>query len=159
MLDDSARLPWTCSPARATAAVTPVSSTSRSARPSTPPQLARDALAAASDCPGDFTRGDRPARRAVIDHLSRRWDAVELPEQGIPVIGTKEAVASLPTPLGSSGRPAAIPTTAYPTYEVARAPGAGAACTTLPSRASLSKKQRHYICRFRLIHRNISPFQ
>lgn len=123
-LDDLPDFPWdSLAGARATAAGHPGGVVDLSVgTPVDPtPQLARDALAAASDCPGYPTVwGTAPLRRAVIDHLRRRWDAIELPEQGIlPVIGTKEAVAWLPTLLGLGADDlVVIPTTAYPTYEV-----------------------------------------
>ncbi len=85
------------------------------------PQLARDALCSASDAHGYPTVWGTPAlRQAIIDHLVRRWRAVELPHQGVyPVVGTKEAVAWLPTLLGLGADDlVVIPSTAYPTYEV-----------------------------------------
>ncbi|MDA8438515.1 MAG: succinyldiaminopimelate transaminase [Propionibacterium sp.] len=85
------------------------------------PRLARDALCAASDAHGYPTVWGTPGlRRAIIDHLVSRWHALELPHEGVyPVVGTKEAVAWLPTLLGlGSGDLVVIPTTAYPTYEV-----------------------------------------
>ena len=92
------------------------------------PQLARDALAAASDAHGYPTVWGTPElRQSIIDYLVRRWHALELPHEGVlPVIGTKELVAWLPTLLGlGAGDLVVIPTTAYPTYEVgARLAGA-----------------------------------
>lgn len=92
------------------------------------PQLARDALAAASDAHGYPTVWGTPAvRQAIIDHLVSRWGAVELPHEGVyPVIGTKEVVGWLPTLLDlGADDTVVIPTTAYPTYEVgARVVGA-----------------------------------
>ncbi len=85
------------------------------------PRLARDALCAASDAHGYPTVWGTPGlRQAIIDHLVSRWHALELPHEGVyPVVGTKEAVAWLPTLLGlGSGDLVVIPTTAYPTYEV-----------------------------------------
>ncbi len=85
------------------------------------PQLARDALCSASDAPGYPTVWGTPGvRQAIIDYLVRRWHAVDLPHEGVyPVVGTKEAVAWLPTLLGlGAGDLVVIPTTAYPTYEV-----------------------------------------
>lgn len=85
------------------------------------PQIARDALAAASDAHGyPAVWGSAPVRQAVIDHLVDRWNGVELPHEGVyPVIGTKEVVGWLPTLLDlHAGDVVVIPTTAYPTYEV-----------------------------------------
>lgn len=88
------------------------------------PQLGRDALAAASDAHGYPTVWGTPAlRQAVIDYLVTRWGAVTLPHEGVmPVIGTKEVVAWLPTLLGLGPDDLVVyPTTAYPTYEVGAA--------------------------------------
>ena len=85
------------------------------------PRLGRDALCAASDAPGYPTVWGTPGlRRAIIDYMVSRWRAIDLPQEGVyPVIGTKEAVAWLPTLLGlGAGDLVVIPATAYPTYEV-----------------------------------------
>lgn len=85
------------------------------------PRLARDALCAASDAHGYPTVWGTPGlRQAIIDHLASRWHAVDVPHEGVyPVVGTKEAVAWLPTLLGLGPHDlVVIPTTAYPTYEV-----------------------------------------
>ena len=59
-------------------------------------------------------------RSAIIGYLRRRWGATEVVESGVlPVIGTKEFVALLPTLLAvGRGQRVVIPTTAYPTYDV-----------------------------------------
>ena len=84
------------------------------------PELARTALAAAADSPGyPLTSGTAEVRAAIATYLSERWGA-EVPEAAtLPVIGTKELVAWLPTLLGL-GRNATVvhPAVAYPTYEV-----------------------------------------
>ncbi|WP_353081271.1 succinyldiaminopimelate transaminase [Tessaracoccus lapidicaptus] len=85
------------------------------------PDLAREALAAASDAHGYPTVWGAPAtRRAVLDYLARRWSALPLPDEGVlPVIGTKELVAWLPTLLDLRADDAVVfPECAYPTYEV-----------------------------------------
>ncbi len=85
------------------------------------PEIARLALAAAADAPGYPTTWGTPSlRTAIIGYLSRRWGAAGLTDSGIlPVIGTKELVALLPTLLGvGNGQSVVIPTTAYPTYDV-----------------------------------------
>lgn len=85
------------------------------------PDLARRALAGAADAPGYPTTWGTPALRASIrGYLERRWGAVGIVDAGVlPVIGTKELVALLPTLLGlGPGRTVVIPTTAYPTYDV-----------------------------------------
>ncbi len=85
------------------------------------PQLARDALAAASDAPGyPTTWGTAALRAAIVEYLASRWGAEGLDDHGVlPVIGTKELVASLPAQLGLGADDlVVIPTTAYPTYDV-----------------------------------------
>ncbi len=86
------------------------------------PQLALDALAAsASGWAGYPTVWGTPAlRRAIIDYLTRRWEAVPLEDRHVlPVMGTKELVAALPAQLGlGEGDVVVLPSTAYPTYEV-----------------------------------------
>ncbi|WP_207840996.1 succinyldiaminopimelate transaminase [Williamsia soli] len=83
--------------------------------------LIRDALAAASGFPGyPTTIGTAEVRRAAIDALKRRHgiDGLDL-SMVLPVIGTKEAIAGLPSTLGlGAGDQVVIPEVAYPTYEV-----------------------------------------
>jgi succinyldiaminopimelate transaminase len=51
--------------------------------------------------------------------LASRWHADAIPDDVLPVIGTKELVAWLPTLLGlGAGDTVAFPALAYPTYEV-----------------------------------------
>ncbi len=92
------------------------------------PEAGRFALAAAADAPGYPTTWGTPRLRASIrGYLARRWGAEGLTDaQVLPVIGTKELVAWLPTLLGiRAGDAVVIPTTAYPTYAVgARIAGA-----------------------------------
>ncbi len=59
----------------------------------------------------------------MVGYLSRRWGATGLaPEATLPVIGTKELVAWLPTLLGlGAGDLVVFPTVAYPTYAVGAA--------------------------------------
>jgi succinyldiaminopimelate transaminase len=86
------------------------------------PQVAVDALAAsASGWAGYPTTWGTPALRSAIrGYLERRWGASGLVDREIlPVIGTKELVAWLPTLLGLGvGDAVVFPATAYPTYEV-----------------------------------------
>ena len=85
------------------------------------PDLARAALAAASDAHGYPTTWGTPAlRSAIVDYLSGRWGAAGLDDHNVlPVIGTKELVAGLPHQLGLGADDlVVIPTTAYPTYDV-----------------------------------------
>lgn len=85
------------------------------------PDLARAALAAAGNAHGYPTVwGANATRDAIIDYLERRWGSVELTHECVmPVIGTKELVAWLPTLLGlGDGDAVVFPECAYPTYEV-----------------------------------------
>ncbi len=85
------------------------------------PAFAQAALSAAADSPGyPTTWGTAALREAILGYLARRWGSVGLQEnQVLPVIGTKELVAWLPTLLGlGSADTVVIPTTAYPTYDV-----------------------------------------
>lgn len=88
----------------------------------------RDALSAASSAPGYPTTAGTPALRAsAVAALARRYGITGLAESAIlPVIGTKELIAWLPTLLGLGGDDLVIvPELAYPTYEVgARLAGA-----------------------------------
>lgn len=65
------------------------------------------------------TIGTTRLREAVCTALERRYGMSGLGEDAvIPVIGTKEAIASLPMMLGLQGHTVVIPEIAYPTYEV-----------------------------------------
>lgn len=82
----------------------------------------REALAESSAAPGyPQTMGTPALREAIAASLGRRYRMLGLGvENVLPVIGTKEAIASLPSQLGiGAGHPVMIPTVAYPTYEVA----------------------------------------
>lgn len=75
------------------------------------------ALSSVAEAPGyPQTQGTPELREAIAKALERRYhmqvDAV------LPVIGTKEAIAWLPTLLGMRGQTVAFPSVAYPTYEV-----------------------------------------
>jgi succinyldiaminopimelate transaminase len=82
--------------------------------------VVEQALAAASQAPGyPLTRGTEQVRRACATYLARRWHVAAEPAAVLPVIGTKELVAWLPTLLGlGAGDTVAYPHLAYPTYEV-----------------------------------------
>lgn len=88
----------------------------------------REALAAASSAPGyPTTAGTARLRRSMADALARRYGVTDLAEDAaLPVIGTKELIAWLPTLLGLGGDDlVVIPELAYPTYDVgARLAGA-----------------------------------
>jgi succinyldiaminopimelate transaminase len=85
------------------------------------PELAIRALTRAANSPGyPFTAGTAALRQAIASYLTRRWGAVGLaPDHTLPVIGTKELVAWLPTLLGLGPDDLVVyPTMAYPTYLV-----------------------------------------
>ncbi|MFC7622315.1 succinyldiaminopimelate transaminase [Microlunatus sp. GCM10028923] len=96
------------------------------------PEIARQALVEAANSPGyPLTSGTAELRAAIADYLTRRWSAVGLAaEATMPVIGTKELVAWLPTLLGlGPGDTVVVPTMAYPTYAVG---ALIAGCTPVP---------------------------
>ena len=81
----------------------------------------REALAAASASPGYPTTAGTPAVRAsAVAALQRRYGITGLPEQAVlPVIGTKEVIAWLPTLLGlGAADTVVVPELAYPTSYV-----------------------------------------
>jgi succinyldiaminopimelate transaminase len=83
--------------------------------------LIRDALAAASAAPGYPTTAGTPALRAsAVAALQRRYGISGLADDAVlPVIGTKELIAWLPTLLGLGPDDViVVPELAYPTYEV-----------------------------------------
>jgi succinyldiaminopimelate transaminase len=85
------------------------------------PELAIRALSRAANSPGyPLTAGTAALRQAIASYLTRRWGAVGLaPDHTLPVIGTKELVAWLPTLLGLGPDDLVVyPTMAYPTYLV-----------------------------------------
>lgn len=66
------------------------------------------------------TAGTLALREAIVGALERRYSMTGLTSDAVlPVIGTKEAIASLPTLLGIRNGLVVIPEIAYPTYEVA----------------------------------------
>lgn len=92
------------------------------------PDVVRRALADASDAPGYPTvHGTADLRAASVAWLDRRLAATGVDAAAVlPVIGTKELVASLPLLLGlDSGSRVMVPELAYPTYDIgARVVGA-----------------------------------
>ena len=65
------------------------------------------------------TMGTPELRDAIVAALQRRYNAAGLsPTSVLPVVGTKEAIAWLPTTLGLREGTVVIPEVAYPTYEV-----------------------------------------
>jgi len=91
------------------------------------PDVVRAALRAADDSPGyPATAGTGALREAAAGWLARRHGVTVDPAAVLPVIGTKEFIASLPTLLGCGpGDIVGYPALAYPTYDVgARLAGA-----------------------------------
>ncbi|HEX9833582.1 MAG TPA: aminotransferase class I/II-fold pyridoxal phosphate-dependent enzyme, partial [Mycobacterium sp.] len=81
----------------------------------------RDALAAAGSAPGYPTTAGTPKLRAsAAAALQRRYGVTGLADDAVlPVIGTKELIAWLPTLLGLGSDGLVVgPELAYPTYEV-----------------------------------------
>lgn len=91
------------------------------------PKLIQEALAGAADAPGyPVTAGTAALREAVSAYFARRWGIDVDPDGVLPVIGSKEFVAWLPTLLGlGAGDAVVFPELAYPTYDIgARLAGA-----------------------------------
>jgi len=90
--------------------------------------IIREALAAASSAPGyPTTAGTQELRASAASALDRRYGIADVPADAVlPVIGTKELIAWLPTLLGLGPDDLiVVPELAYPTYEVgARLAGA-----------------------------------
>jgi succinyldiaminopimelate transaminase len=88
----------------------------------------RDALAAASSAPGYPTTAGTPTlRTSAVEALQRRYGITDLAGDAVlPVIGTKEVIAWLPTLLNlTRDDVVVVPELAYPTYDVgARLAGA-----------------------------------
>src|SRR6476619_116619 len=84
--------------------------------------LIRDALAAAGSSPGyPTTAGTPELRRSMVDALHRRYGVTGLSAEAgvLPVIGTKELIAWLPTLLGLGPDDlVVVPELAYPTYDI-----------------------------------------
>ncbi len=88
------------------------------------PEIIQDTLRKASNAHGyPQVWGTPELRQQIISWLMDVANAVTLPEQGVlPVIGTKEAIAWLPTMLDiGQADTVVIPECAYPTYEVGAA--------------------------------------
>ncbi|RSS54498.1 succinyldiaminopimelate transaminase [Streptomyces sp. WAC07061] len=102
------------------------------------PDLIQRALVAAADSPGYPTVWGTPALRdAITGWLRGRLGASAAGHRNVlPVVGSKELVAWLPTQLGlGAGDKVAYPRLAYPTYEVgARLCGAEAVVYDDPTR-------------------------
>ena len=104
------------------------------------PTIATSALAAAADTPGyPQTAGTPELRDALAGYLRDRWEVVVTPDATLPVIGTKELVAWLPTCSGLGPADTVVyPAAAYPTYAVgARVAG----CRTVAAVRSRSARR------------------
>jgi succinyldiaminopimelate transaminase len=91
------------------------------------PEVVQDALRAAADAPGyPATHGTRALREAAAGWLARRHGVTVEPDAVLPLLGTKEFIASLPALLGCGpGDVVIYPELAYPTYDIgARLAGA-----------------------------------
>jgi succinyldiaminopimelate transaminase len=103
------------------------------------PQRVREALASAANAPGyPQTKGTDRLRAAACGWLARRHGVRVAADAVLPVIGSKELVAWLPTLLGcAQGDVVTFPELAYPTYDVgARLAGAQPVGTDEPERCS-----------------------
>jgi succinyldiaminopimelate transaminase len=92
------------------------------------PAVIQRALIAAANAPGyPLTAGTAELRSAAAGWLARSLDVHVDPASVLPVIGTKEFIAWLPTMLGlAAGDTVIYPSLAYPTYDIgARLCGAG----------------------------------
>ncbi|WP_435768931.1 succinyldiaminopimelate transaminase [Nocardioides sp. SYSU DS0651] len=97
------------------------------------PAVAVEALTAAADSPGyPMTIGVPEVRQAVVDWLARVHGVTGLGlDQVLPLIGSKEFIATLPTYLGlGPGDLVGYPRLAYPTYEVGAALAGASAVAT-----------------------------
>ncbi len=97
------------------------------------PDVVQQALRDAADSPGyPVTIGLPETRQACIDWLARRHGVTDIGLDAVlPVVGSKELIASMPLHLGiGPGDLVMFPTLAYPTYEVgARLVGADVMAT------------------------------
>ena len=103
------------------------------------PEVVQEALRAAADSPGyPLTVGRADLRESCLDWLARRHGVTCLDMDAVlPVIGSKELIASMPVHLGlGAGDLVVYPALAYPTYEVGAAL-AGARAVATDSLTSL----------------------
>ncbi|MGH3369576.1 MAG: succinyldiaminopimelate transaminase, partial [Nocardioidaceae bacterium] len=107
------------------------------------PEVVQQALRDAADSPGyPMTVGRADTRQACVDWLGRRFGVTGLGLDAVlPVIGSKELIASMPGHLGlGAGDLVVHPKLAYPTYEVG-ARLAGARCVASDSLTSLGPER------------------
>ena len=101
------------------------------------PAVIQDALAAAANAPGyPLTAGTPELRSAAAGWLARSLDVHVDPVTVLPVIGTKEFIAWLPTMLGLGPADTVLyPSLAYPTYDIgARLAGAASVAVDVAAR-------------------------
>ena len=102
------------------------------------PAVIQDALRAAANAPGyPLTAGTPELRAAAAGWLARALDVRVDPTTVLPVIGTKEFIAWLPTMLGlGPADTVGYPALAYPTYGIgARLAGASSVAVDVAARA------------------------
>jgi succinyldiaminopimelate transaminase len=102
------------------------------------PTVIKNALIAAANAPGyPLTAGTPELRSAAAGWLARSLDVHVDPGCVLPVIGTKEFIAWLPTMLGLGPADTVIyPSLSYPTYDIgARLAGASSVAVDLAARA------------------------
>lgn len=109
------------------------------------PEVVQEALRAAADSPGyPLTVGRADLRESCLDWLARRHGVTCLDTADgtvLPVIGSKELIASMPVHLGlGPGDLVVYPELAYPTYEVGAAL-AGARAVATDSLTSLGPER------------------
>jgi succinyldiaminopimelate transaminase len=110
------------------------------------PAVIQDALIAAANAPGyPLTAGTPGLRSAAAGWLARSLDVHIDPVSVLPVIGTKEFIAWLPTMLGLGPADTVLyPTLAYPTYDIgARLCGASSAAVDAAARAGQHGAGQH----------------
>jgi len=101
------------------------------------PAVVSEALIAAANSPGyPLTKGTQALRTAAATWLAGRHGISVSPDDVLPVIGTKEFIAWLPTLLECGpGDAVSFPALAYPTYDIgARLAGAEGIATDEPER-------------------------
>ncbi|HVX45700.1 MAG TPA: succinyldiaminopimelate transaminase [Mycobacteriales bacterium] len=84
------------------------------------PEVVQRALRAAADAPGyPSTAGTAQLRAVLIDWYARAHGVAIAPDAVLPLVGSKELVALLPSLLGiGAGDTVVFPELAYPTYDV-----------------------------------------
>lgn len=102
------------------------------------PAVIQEALIAAANAPGyPLTAGTPELRSAAAGWLARSFDVRVDPVSVLPVIGTKEFIAWLPTMLGLGPADAVVyPALAYPTYDIgARLTGSASVAVDVAAQA------------------------